>query len=178
MGILSMVNQFKHRGEVRESKDEIMIGEVVYLLSQQGWPTIGFRADGDLQHIRFRAAKDPTLYSLHVRLDRKTGTGAISSALVGSKATLYIKGEVKNLLADPDDLIKQWSTDVKNILKVPLLGQVKLNHELNSVFAEKGVVIDIDTYVLKGEDGRAKLQKLLVDTINELREKLQPYKKA
>ena len=178
MGLLSIVNQFKHKGEIRESKDEILIGEVVYILSHRGWPTIGFRADGDYQFLRFKTPKDPLLHSLIVRLDRKTGTGAVSSALVGSKATLYLKGEVKNMMADPDDLLKQWSTDFKNILKVPIMGQVKLNHELNSVFAEKGTVIEIDHYVLKGEEGRGRLTQLIDTTIEELRGKLAPYKKA
>jgi hypothetical protein len=80
-------------------------------------------------------------------------------------------------MADPDDLIKQWSTDIKNILKVPLMGQVKVNHELNSIFAEKGAVIDIDQYALKGEEGRNALSALLQGTVNELREVLKPYKK-
>jgi hypothetical protein len=97
---------------------------------------------------------------------------------VGSKATLYVTGEVKNLLADPDDLVNQWATDIKNILKVPLMGQVKVNHELNSIFAQKGAIIDIDQYVLQGEQGRKNLSALLNGTVNELREVLKRYKKA
>jgi hypothetical protein len=112
-----------------------------------------------------------------VRLDRKTGSGALSAALVGSKATLYVTGEVKNHLADPDDLVNQWATDIKNILKFPLMGQVKVNHELNSIFAEKGAVIDIDQYVLAGEQGRNNMNALLLGTVNELREALKKYKK-
>ena len=42
MSLLGMVNKFKHKGEIRESKDEILIGEMIYLLSLQGWPCIGF----------------------------------------------------------------------------------------------------------------------------------------
>jgi hypothetical protein len=187
MSLLGIVNKFKHKGEIRESKDEILVGEVIYLLSLQGWPCMGFTrrllgmevtaTTDDMQNVRFRTMGDPVLHSIHLRLDRKTGSGALSAALIGSKATLYIKGEVKNLMADPDDLIKQWSTDIKNILKVPLMGQVKVNHELNSIFAEKGALIDIDQYVLQGEQGRSALNSLLLGTVNELREVLKPYKK-
>jgi hypothetical protein len=187
MSLLGIVNKFKHKGEIRESKDEILVGEIVYLFSLQGWACMGFTrrmlgveitaTTDDMQNVRFRTVNDPVLHSVHLRLDRKTGSGALSAALVGSKATLYIKGEVKNLMADPDDLIKQWSTDIKNILKVPLMGQVKVNHELNSIFAEKGAVIDIDQYALKGEEGRNALSALLQGTVNELREVLKPYKK-
>jgi hypothetical protein len=183
-----MVNRFKHKGEIRESKDEILIGEIIYLFSLQGWPCTGFTrkllgvevtaTTADLQHVRFRTLNDPVLHSLHVKLDRKTGTGMLSAALVGSKATLYITAEVKNLLADPDDLVNQWATDIKNILKMPLLGQVKVNHELNSIFGQKGAIIDIDQYVLQGEQGRRNLGALLMGTVDELREVLKPYKKA
>lgn len=188
MSLLGIVSKFKHKGEIRESKDEILTGEIVYLMAQRGWPAMGFTrrmlgmevagTTDDLQHMRFRTPEDPVLHSIHMRLDRKSGTGAISAALVGSKATLYVKGETRNQLADPDDLVNQWATDFKNILKMPLLGQVKVNHELNSIFAEKGQVIDIDQYVLAGQEGRDRIDALLVATIDELRQVLQPYKKS
>lgn len=188
MSLLSIVSKFKHKGEIRESKDEIMTGEIVYLMAQQGWPAMAFTrkllgmevagTSDDLQHMRFRTPADEVLHSVHIRLDRKTGTGALSAALVGSKATIYIKAETRNQLADPDDLVKQWATDIKNILRVPLLGQTKVNHELNSIFAEKGLIIDIDQYVLAGPEGQGRLNALLVDTVNELREVLRPYKKS
>jgi hypothetical protein len=188
MSLLGMVNKFKHKGEIRESKDEILIGEMIYLFAQMGWPCTGFTrkmlgvevtaTTSDMQNVRFRTLNDPVLHSIQVRLDRKTGTGMLTAALVGSKATLYVTGEVKNLLADPDDLVNQWATDIKNILKVPLMGQVKVNHELNSIFAQKGAIIDIDQYVLQGEQGRKNLSALLNGTVNELREVLKRYKKA
>jgi hypothetical protein len=187
MSLLGIVNKFKHKGEIRESKDEIFVGELIYLLSLQGWACMGFTrrllgvevtaTNDDAQNVRFRTVNDPVLHSLHVRLDRKTGTGALSAALLGSKATLYVKGEVKNLMADPDDLIRQWSTDIKNILKVPLMGQIKVNHELNSIFAEKGALIELDQFVLQGEQGRNALNALLLATVNEVREVLKPYRK-
>jgi hypothetical protein len=187
MSLLGMINKFKHKGEIRESKDEILIGELIYLCSLQGWPCIGFTrkilgvevtaTGSDLQNVRFRTLNDPVLHSVHVKLDRKTGTGALSAALMGSKATLYVTAEVKNYLADPDDLVNQWATDIKNILKFPLMGQVKINHELNSIYAAKGAIIEIDKYVLAGEQGRNNLNALLLGTVNELREALKNYKK-
>lgn len=157
MSLLGIVNRFKHKAEIRESKEEILLGEVIYLFSLQGWSCMGFGH----QQVRFRTLDDAVLYSLHVRLDRKT---------------VIIKAEVKNLLADPDDLLRQWSTDIRNIVRRPVGGQVKVNHELNSVFAEKGTVIDIDQYVLQGERGRRALNALLVGTTSELREALKPYR--
>ena len=158
MSLLGIVNRFKHKAEIRESQDEILLGEMIYLFSLQGWPCMGF----DQQHVRFRTLNDVVLYSLHVRLDRKT---------------IIIKAEVKSLLADPDDLVQQWSTDIRKILKLPASGQIKVSHELNSNFAEKAVAIDVDQYVLQGERGRGALNTLLVGTTNELREVLKPYRR-
>jgi hypothetical protein len=93
------------------------------------------------------------------------------------RESIIIKAEVKNLLADPDDLVQQWSTDIRKILKLPTSGQIKVSHELNSNFAEKAVAIDVDQYVLQGERGRGALNTLLVGTTNELREVLKPYRR-
>jgi hypothetical protein len=175
--MLSFLQNFAHKAEIRESKDEILIGEIVRAMGRQGFPAIQFMASGDIQRVRFRTVTDPVLNSVFVTLDRKTGTGALSAALIGSKATLHITAEIKNRMADPDDLIKMYRTDIANIFKMPMLGGIKLNHELNSVLATTQQLIDIDDYVLKGEPGVQKLVGLLSKTIGTLKEKLVPYKK-
>jgi len=175
--MFSLLQNFAHKAEIRESKDEILIGEIVRAMARQHCPTIQFLASDDLQRVRFRTIRDPVLNSVFVTLDRKTGTGALSAALVGSKATLTVTAEIKNRMADPDDLVKMYRTDLANIFKMPMLGGTKLNHELNSVLATTSVIIDIDDYVLKGDKGVDKLVALLSRTVDGLREKLQPYKK-
>lgn len=175
--MFSMLQNFAHKAEIRESKDEILVGEIVRAMARQGFPSIQFTASGDIQRVRFKTIGDPVLNSVFVTLDRKTGTGALSAALIGSKATLVITAEIKNRMADPDDLIKMYRTDLANLFKMPVLGGIKLNHELNSVLATTQHVIDIDDYVLKGDPGVDKLVALLSRTLGTLREKLQPYKK-
>ena len=175
--MFSLLQNFAHKAEIRESKDEILIGEIVRAMARQHCPTIQFLASNDLQRVRFRTIRDPVLNSFFVTRDRKTGTGALSAALVGSKATLSVTAEIKNRMADPDDLIKMYRTDLANLFKMPVLGGTKLNHELNSVLATTTLVIDIDDYVLKGDKGVDKLVALLSKTIDGLREKLRPYKK-
>jgi hypothetical protein len=174
--VLSFLQNFAHKAELRESKDEILIGEIVRAMARQGYPTIQFQASDDIQRVRFRA-RDEVLHSVFVTLDRKTGSGALSAALIGSKATLRITAEIKNRLADPDDLVKMYRTDLANLFKMPALGGIKLNHELNSVLATTQQIIDIDQYVSKGEPGVERLGRLLSETIGKLREKLVPYKK-
>ncbi|HQP39606.1 MAG TPA: hypothetical protein PLI95_30690, partial [Polyangiaceae bacterium] len=64
------------------------------------------------------------------------------------------------------------------LFRMPVLGGIRLNHELNSIFATTTLVIDIDNYVLKGEPGVQALMAHLQHTIQELRERLRPFKKA
>jgi hypothetical protein len=176
--MLGLLNQFKHKQEMRESKDEILVGEIVRAMARLGCPAYGFMTDMTSQSVRFKPKGDPVLHSIIIRVDRKTGGSAIGDRLMGSKAVLTFQAEVKNLLADPDDLIHMYRTDLQNIFKMPMLGDVRLDHQLNSVFATKQTIIDIDKYILKGDEGVANLTQLLTSLITELRNKLAPYKKA
>jgi hypothetical protein len=176
--MFKLMQQFAHKAEIRESKDEILIGELVRAMARAGHPAISFQAHDDRQRVQFRTIKDPILESVFITLDRKTGTGVIGAALLGSKATLQITAEVKNRLADPDDLIHMYKTDLANIFKMPVLGGIKLNHQLNSVFAHTNKLIEIDHYVLKGDKGTQRLIGLLTKTIQELTERLAPFKKG
>lgn len=175
--MFGILQGFTNRAELRESKDEILIGEVVRAMARRGYPAIAFRADSDWQRVRFKTPTDPMLFSIFVTLDRKTGTGALSQAILGSKATLRITCEVKNRLSDPDDLVAMYKTDLANIFKMPVIGGIKLNHQMNSVFATTQQLIEIDQYVMKGDEGATKLAALLEGIEGKLKEKLQPFKK-
>lgn len=174
MGMFSFIANFTHKREIAESKDEILLGQIIAIMARSGFPVIGMQSDADLQRIRFRAVNDPTLYGVIIILDRKTG--GLTSKVVGNLATLTIMAEVKNYLADPDDLLDMYRTDVQNILKFPLLGDIKLNHQLNSVFATAKKLVNLDK-LLEGGANRAELHELLTNTIGELREKLVKFKK-
>lgn len=176
MGLVNISSHFKHKAEIRESKDEILIGEIVRAMARRGHVADQFAADDDLQRVRFRT-RDDVLSYVHVALDRKTGGGRISSALIGSKATLTVAGEVKNLLSDPDDVVKMWKADFKNIAKLGVRGNVKVNHELNSIVGKTTDLIEIGKYVLKGEEGVQRLSEHLDERIGRVREELREYKK-
>jgi hypothetical protein len=173
-GILA---NFKHAAEIRESKDEILVGELVRAMARQGYPACGFFAHSDWQRVQFRTAGDPVLHQVHLTLNRMTGSGILSEAILGSQASLTITAEVKNLVADPDDLLAMYRTDLANLFKMPVLGGVKLNHEMNSIFATTTKYIEIGNYVMKGEQGADALVRLLDGTIDDLRERLRKYKR-
>ena len=175
--MFGLLAKFSHDAEMRESKDEMLVGEIVRSMARRNCPSIEFRAHDDRQRIRFLTIDDPVLYSVLVILDRRTGSGAISEALLGSKATLRLTAQVRNNLSDPDDLVKMYKTDLANLFKMPAIGGIKLNHALNSVFATTQLVIEIGDYVGRDRDP-AKLEQLLVGQIDTLKEKLAPYQKS
>ncbi|MDH4144047.1 MAG: hypothetical protein OEY23_02645 [Acidimicrobiia bacterium] len=175
--MLKKLVDFANKREMRESRDEMVVGEIVLAMAQLGMPAIRFVATAGQQNVRFATPADPLLHSVAVTLDRKTGGGAISDAVVGSKAVLTVVAEVKNYLADPDDLVHMWRTDFANITRMPLLGQVKLDHQLNSVLATKKLITELNELVAEGGAGRAQLTQLLHATLDELRGHLAPYKR-
>lgn len=175
--MFGFLQKFAHNAEMRESKDEMLVGEIVRAMSRQNAPSIQFRAGDDRQSIRFLTIDDPVLYSVLVVLDRKTGGNVLTEALIGSKATLRIIAQVRNNLSDPDDLVAMYKTDLANIFKMPAIGGIKLNHALNSVFATTQKIIDIGDYIDNDDDG-AKLTDMLRTTIEALKEKLEPFQKS
>lgn len=175
MGVFDAVNKFAAKTEINESKDEILIGEIVRAMSRSGMVPDQFRAGEGLQTVRFRTTDDPVLSYLQLRLNRHTGSGRMSAKLVGSKATLTMVGIVQNKVSDPDDLIAMWKTDAANVFKMPMLGQMKLDHRVTSVTATTKINFDIDDYVLGADPGGAKLQQLLQSNIGEVRNALAPY---
>ncbi len=71
--MLSFLSKFRHSQEMRESKDEILIGELVRAMARMQCPAIGFQADTGMQSIRFKPLNDPVFHSLIITVDRKTG---------------------------------------------------------------------------------------------------------
>ena len=176
--MLSLFANMANKAEIRESKDEMLVGELVRAMARKKWPAIGFRASDDKQWVQFKCVGDPVLAYVYVTLDRKTGGSALQEAILGSKATLLIAAEVKNHLTDPDDLIKMYRTDLANIFKMPIMGGIKLNHELNSVFASTSTIIEIGKYVGTATPDVDGLSALIFGTVDKLREKVATYKKG
>lgn len=176
--MINALMNYANKKEARESRDEVVYGEIIAAMARRGFPAIGFNTgssvDTGYQSVTFSTPSDPLLHTVRITLDRKTGGGAISEKMMGSKATLTMRAEVKNFLADPDDLLKMWKTDFANIARVPMLGQVKVNHELNSIFATKGILVELTDF--DGPEDRSKIEGVLGELYTELRGVLQPYK--
>ena len=175
MGLFNAAAKFNAKSELRESKDEMLMGEIVQLLSHRGFVPDTFQSNDDRQRIRFRARPDPVLHYLWIDLNRLTGSGAVSGKLIGSKATVRLIGEIKIKLTDPDDLIAMWRTGAANVLKVPLFGDIKLRHRVTSVTALSQKLVDIDDFVLQGERSDQALDTWLAEQIGAVSQALAPH---
>ncbi len=177
MALFSMIQKFAHASEMRESMDEILMGKIIAVMTDAGYPVTGMLSNNDYQRVQFRALPDPLLHTVTLTLDRKTA--GLTAKVVGNWAFLTIQAEVKNYLADPDDLLAMYNTGIKNILKIPLLGDVKMSHQFNSVFGTKKEKFQIEklTDLSQPLAGFEDIHKMIFGCLDELKDKLKEHKK-
>lgn len=150
------------------AKDEMVFGEIVRIFQRKGHPCIGFQANDGYQSGRFLINGD-VLFAIKVVLDKK----------VAGAGLLTITAEVRNKMADPDDMIAMFKTDLSNIAKVPLLGQIKINHEYNTIYATSTSVKKISSYLeSKGVVNSSLLESDLMNIVNKLEDALRKFKKV
>ena len=100
MGLFSAVTNYAHKAELRESKDEIVVGELIRGLSHRGWTMFQLVAHSDRQQMGFKIPGDPVISRAFILVDRRTGSGALTAGL-GSKTTVRFAAEMRHLVADP-----------------------------------------------------------------------------
>lgn len=176
MGIFNAVTNHAHKSELRESKDEIVVGELIRSLSHRGWICYRLTANSDRQMMTFKLPDDEVLSEVTIVVDRRTGSGAVSAAL-GSRSTVALSAAIRNKTSDPDDLAAMWKTDLANLFKIPVAGEVKVDHQLNKVIARTHHVINLDDYVQGSEVRAGELVPWVVGQVDNLREHLRPHKR-
>jgi hypothetical protein len=176
MGLFDAMTKHAHKAELRESKDEIAVGAIVRGLSHRGWVCHRIQAHSDRQALGFRLPGDPVLSAVYLVVDRRSGSGLISQSL-GSRTVLGFTAEMRNKISDPDDLATMWRTDLANLFKLPVAGEVRVNHQLNSVSARTFHLVDLDAYVQGTQVNIDPLVDWVVQQVDALREHLRPLKK-
>jgi hypothetical protein len=167
MALLKFLTDISQKFEEMTSKDEMVFGEIVRIMEKEGYPCIGFHAAPGFQSGRF-LLEGPVLFALTVSLDKK----------LGGAGFLSLTAEVRNKLADPDDMITMFKTDFSNIVKIPLLGQIKVNHEYNTIYARSTTLTNISSYVSKNVVDAARLKTDLTEIVTRLEDSLKAFKKA
>jgi len=176
MGLFNAMTNYAHKSELRESKDEIVCGELIRGLTHRGWRCYRISANSGRQSVGFKVPGDPVLSAVYLTIDRKTGSGAISQSL-GSKTVIGLTAEMRHKVTDPDDLATMWRTDLANLFKMPVAGEVRVNHQLNTVNARTYYLLDLDNYVQGSTVNAAQLVDWVTAQTDNLRERLRPLKK-
>ena len=176
MGFFNQVANYAHKAELRESKDEILVGELIRSLSHRGWRVCQVVAHSDRQQVAFKLPGDEALSRVTIMVDRRSGSGALTQSL-GSKTVVSVAAEMRNDVADPDDLAAMWRTDLANLFKVPVRGEVRVNHQLNKVTARTFDMVDLDQMVQGHQVNAAGFVDWLLGMTDNLREHLRPHKK-
>ena len=176
MGLFDQMTKYAHKSELRESKDEILLGALVSGLSLRGWRVAQVVAHGDRQQVAFKLPGDDVLSRVTIMIDRRSGSGALTQSL-GSKTVVSLAAETRNEVADPDDLAAMWRTDLANLFKIPVRGEVRVNHQLNTITARTFDMVDLDQLVQGHSVNAAGFIDWTVATVDMLREHLRPHKK-
>jgi hypothetical protein len=149
------------------SKDEMVFGEIIRQMIEMERPMVTFNASDGFQTATF-LMNDSVLHSLKVTLDKK----------IGSISTLSFQGSCRNMVADPDDMIAMYKTDFQNILKMPMFGQMKINHEYNRVYATVTGIRKLSEYMTERTTVNSKLvAQDLKEKTAEITEALRKFKK-
>lgn len=168
MALLKLFSDLSQSFTEYSAKDEMVFAEIVRIFQKKGHPCIGIEVSDGCQSGRF-LMEGEVLFALRVTLDKKiAGAGVLS-----------ITAEVRNKMADPDDMITMAKTDFSNIAKIPMLGAIKVNHEYNTIFAKSVTVKKISSYIeSRGIVNSSQLEADLMDIVNKLEETLRKFKKV
>lgn len=168
MALLKFFSDLSQSFDEFKAKDEMVFGEMVRIFQRKGYPCIGFTANEGFQSGRFLIDGE-VLFAIRVSLDKK----------VAGAGLLSITAEVRNKMADPDDMITMFKTDFSNITKIPLLGQIKVNHEYNTIYAKSTSVKKIGSYLeSRGVVNSTQLEADLMEIVNRLEDTLRKFKKV
>lgn len=177
MGLFDTATSYQHKAELRESRDEILVGEMIRGLAARGWNPYRLVADSDRQAVGFKVPADPVISTYSLVVDRKGGSGMISQS-VGSQAVLGFAAEISNLVVDPDDLATAWSASSANLHKQPEAGEVRIDHQLKAIVARTHHLVHLDQYVTTNHVNMGALVDWTQGQFLALREQLVPLKRG
>jgi hypothetical protein len=168
MPSFSMLENFALRREVSDSLDEILIGQLIAVMVEKGYPMVGISSDPDHHSLRFRMQGDEVLYYLCATLHRTPNK-------LARLATLSLTGQVKNFLTRSSDLVDFYAKDHRRLSEHPLQGGVTLSHQLNSVLGTVQRQVRLDK-ATEPENLR-EMEQMIEGVLMELRQVLLPFKR-
>jgi len=160
-----LVKQFNPRSELRDSRNEIVVGEVIRAMARLGYPSVMFRIHEERQQLRFRAVGRTDLTSIMVTVERPAGSGVLSEAMFGNQVRLRMVAELRQPLSGPAELLAaaRHRPDRDN-----RSDGVRVERELSSLLAHIERDIDLDAWLDGPQGASAPLEPLVRDTLDIL----------
>ncbi|WP_456419260.1 hypothetical protein [Methanocaldococcus infernus] len=168
--MFNILREIKHSKELISAKDEIFVGELIRYMYKNGGYLINISSSEHSHNLTFKF-KNSKIYKLNVSVERKVD--GLASKLIGSQTLLTLEVIKKKELIEPEEVIKMIETDLKNMLKVPLFGQVKIDHDLNYIKARTTYIIDLNKFIHEKEVNKEELEKEIEKIIETLIESLE-----
>jgi len=171
----AVTRSFEPRGSIRESRDEVLFGELIRSMSRLDFVAVDFRATSGARLVRFKAPSADPLAFVWIGLDLWAGSGAVTAKIEGSRASVRLDAELDLDLVEPEMLLEVWRTGAAEVMNSPSFGRVKLQHRVSTVLARATSQLNTDDYILRGANGSSALTDLLAERIGELRTALEPF---
>lgn len=165
-----LVRQFQSGAGLRDSRNEIVVGEVIRAMARLGCPALVFRIHEDQQQLRFRTASRSDLSTVTVTVARPAGSGALSEAMFGNQVQLTVVAERRETLSAPGELLAAARRRPRTID-----GNIHVDRELLSLLARTTRTVDLDQQHGVPQPGDAPLAALMEETIDALAQALVTY---
>lgn len=118
--------------------DEILFGEMVKMMTKEGYPMISLHSSEDVHVARFLMPRTD-LFSLEITLKRYT-SGFMLSRLTDVPIRIDLRGMAILKGATFNQLMEMYKTNISNIMKFPFLGDIKVHHDYNRIHVWAAVV--------------------------------------
>ncbi len=177
MGIFDFAANRSHKIELRDSIDEIFIGELIHYMYKNNAVLVELQSIDENNHeLSFKFKDNPVLYLLNINISRKVG--GVASKIVGSQSTISFEAVIRNEVVEPEDIVKMYKSDFKNIAKTSLFGNIVIDHDLNYIYAKTQHIKNLNKYVNNGKVNKEEIYNDIDEVINKLIEHLAPLKKS
>lgn len=175
MGVFNAMTDFSPKSQLRESRNEIVCGELIRGLSHAGWRCHRIAADAAIQMVGFKVPDDDLLSAVYIVVDGRSGSGTLASE-VGRPTVMGFTAVMRLEASDPAELAAEWRTDIANLFNVPVAGEVRIDHQLTTVSAHAYHEVNLDLYVSNTSVNAEPLVGWTMEQVDALRENLRPLK--
>lgn len=163
--------EFAPKAELRDSKDEIVVGELIAGLLAHGWRCVRIVSAPQHHQLRFTLPSGDVLSAAHVAVDRRASSGLVEAA-GGAQTLLGFAAEMTSSDSGLERARRSLRENSPAAATPPIPGEVRVEHQVGSVIARTYHVVNLDDYVQGTNVGTSALVDWAKEQVDQLRESL------